>query len=174
MNKQFLWALSALAVMTLCMSGAMAFTQDVMIKSTDGGVSPTFSMTIASGDVTIPLSVGTNEKTNGPLVDISSNTAYTISAFSSIYGQPAPSLNKMAAFNGATYTGGYLADTFQVGVTGDAYKSITETTQVLRTGSAEVFSQPLKFKQVVSVLDPVLPAGNTYQIGITVTGAATP
>ena len=174
MNKNYLWMVAALAVMTLCMSGAMAFTQDVMIKSTDGGVSPTFSMTIASGDVTFPLSVGTNEKTDGPLVDVSSNTAYTISALSSIYGQPAPTLNHMAAYNGATYTGGYLADAFQVGVNGDPYKTIAATTQVIRSGSAEVFSQPLKFKNEVSVTDAVLPAGSTYRIGITVSGAATP
>jgi hypothetical protein len=156
------------------MAPALGFTQDILIKSTDGGVSPTFSMSIAPGDVTMPLSVGTVEKTDGPLVDVSSNTAYTISALSSIYGQPAPSLNHMAAFDGSTFTGGYLAAAFQVGVNGDAYKTITETPQIIRSGSAEVFSQPMKFKQVVSVTDAVLPAGSTYRIGITVSGAATP
>jgi hypothetical protein len=177
--RQIVWAVCAIGVMLLCMAPALGFGQEIQILSGDGGIEETFSMILATGDVVMPLSVGTIEKLNGPTLDIASNTPYSVSAVSLISNQPAPSICHQAAWSGTAWTGGYLTSPFEVGVNGDSYQTMTKTGLVpnpvtIRSGSPEIFSQPLKFRQSVSVLDPVLPAGSVYKIGILISGAATP
>lgn len=168
-------ALALVITALLCMP-ALAYEQAVQVQSPTGGITPSFSMSIVSGVTIIPLAIGTINQ-DGPLCNVSTNTPYTIKAKDSMaLAKPASTGGKMAHYSSAsTWVGTGLTNALKLAVNGGAYLPMSGTDTVVRTGTAEAFSSPLKFQQVIVVSDPVLPTdGSKYYIELLVSGAANP
>lgn len=176
MNTKYLLALSALlTVGLLCIAPVSA--EQVVISS---DVSPSFSMSMVTSDVSFPLTVvGTNDLTTGNTVTVNSNVGFTIKARDAFTtappGSPAGSTGHLKSLIPPdTLTGKMLADPLQVALNGGSYVPLSGADQTIHAASAGSFSQPLKLRQVTSYADEVLPAGQVYRIAVIVTGAANP
>ena len=169
-----LYLVGALCIAALlCMVPVSAFNQQVVVKS---DISPSFSMSIAAGDVIFPLIVGTNEKLDGPSVTVTSNTPYTIVAKDQmINSKPAGTGGKMADINtGTGEWGAALTNALEMKVNGGSYATLSASDVTIRTGGAEAFTGPLGFRQQVAITDAVLPVNHKYQVELMVTGNANP
>ena len=174
MNTKLLFvALLAMTAM-LCMP-AMA-QSDIFITSLAGGIAPTFSMTLATTEISYPLVVGENLK-DGQAVTVETNSPYTIKIKDMmIAGKPVGTEGKMVSMltGVGTFSGTGLTNKLNMAVGTGSYTALSGVDQTIRSGTAESYTAPLKLKQTVLVTDPTLPLTNQYQIKIQVTGAAVP
>lgn len=177
--KTTLAVLGALVLLVL-IAPVMA-QNEVVIKSQDRGITPVFSMTVATGEQSLPLSVGTNTKLDGPQVNITSNSGYTLSAKDAMLPSPDPkpvgATGRMIACisngNFKNAPAQWVSAPFEVGINGDNFVPMTGTNQVIKTSTTGgILLETLKFRQNVTIADPVLAATEYYRITVTVTGTA--
>ena len=157
---------------------AMALVQDTTITSQAGGVPAIFSMTMDAQQPLLNLAVG-SILADGNVIDVSSNTAYTISGKDTMIDgpnvKPPASAGKMCGVVSASgvWMGTGLTNPIQFTYNGGAYTPLSGSSNTLiYTGAPSVFSGPLKIKQVVTTSDPVLPLDQKYMIHVTITGSA--
>jgi hypothetical protein len=173
MNKYILGALLIGAL--LCTAPAMAQTE-IFITTPAGGIAPQFSMTLPATEISYPLVVGENLK-DGNLLTIETNSAYTVKIKDMmIAGKPVGTEGKLVSMltGVGTFSGTGLTNKLNMAIGAGSYTALSGVDQIIRSGTAELYSAPLKLKQTVVVTDPVLPSTNQYQIKIQVTGSATP
>lgn len=135
-------------------------------------VSPSFSMTVAPGELVFPLTtVGTNDKTDGNLISVASNSGFSIKMRD---GDPVGN-GHLRDFDGNSQLGTLvLTNPLQVSLNG-GYTSLTAVDQTIHSASTGgSFSSPIKLRQVTTAADPPLGGGHYYQMGLIVTGAANP
>ena len=118
--------------------------------------------------------IGDNEKTDGPLVSIASNSPYQISCsdpmlFDTRTAAPTSGGHLKYVTNTGTHTGGFLGAHAQVSINGN-YHQLEETATVIRSGSAEQYSASIKVKQTVSITDPATNANNKLDVVLRITG----
>lgn len=138
------------------------------------GITPSFTFSVNATPAVMPnFVIGTNDITLPNTVSVISNTPYTIKCKDGMIGGslPAGSEGKMKGLIGVTHTGSFLTNAIQISVNG-SYYAMTGADQVIRTGSAESYTSPIKVRQVIVAADPVIAGGN-YDITLTITGAAT-
>jgi hypothetical protein len=164
----------------LCIVPVSALPEVVSISSNAGGIASSFSMSITGNAVSFPLTIGTVEKTTGtPAVHILTNAPYTLKARDEFTGnKPEGSQGHMAGMRTTGGLGGqgwilpYLTNAFEVGINGNSYVPMTAVDQNIRIlSTGEDWTGDLKFRQVVTSTDPVLPTDQIYLINIVLTGS---
>ena len=143
-----------------CVMPAMATSQTVSVVQANP-LTPMFSMSIGTGNVQLPLVLGTNTAT-GPSITIGGNSNFQLSAKDSMGPgtKPPASAGKLFQFKFVESTPTWASGSFgltnalQTGVTGGSLTSLTAADQIIKTGNAESFTGQILFSQLIVVTDP--------------------
>ena len=143
-----------------------------------GNVQPSFSMSVSSvADISFPLNtIGQNDLTTSTTVTAVSNVPYSVKfKDATVCDLCPPIIGRMKALGVSGYSGAALANPLSVSLNG-AYITITGADQTAHAGTPGdgLTAAPIKFRQTVTISDPVLATPYVYQMLVQVTGGANP
>jgi hypothetical protein len=180
MNAKLLFG-ALLIVSALLIVPAMATSQEVRVFTPGTGIAPSFSITIAAGEISMPLLVIGDNQVVGPAISTTSNVPWTLSVRDSMKPVTIPKIvgsgGKMeSALGGTGYTAAsvVLTNAMQAKTNGGSFLSLTASDQIIHSGTPGTFSSPVTLNQNVVPADPVLGSTSYYEINLMITGAAVP
>jgi hypothetical protein len=160
-----------LLVLTAMLLVMPASAELLTIKST---LSPSFSMSVAPGDIIFPLTVGNNEKLDANAVTVSSNIGFTIKAKDHNVGAPWVA-GKMRWFDGTSTFGAVLTNPTSIGLNSGAYSELSGTDATIYTSAGGAsFVHPVKLKVTTTISDAPVMSPGYYLQAFDITGAANP